>query len=350
MSKRVRDRRELGFFDHLDELRARIIRAVVYVTVGGVLGWTQREWLLAVLRRPADLGAKAVGIEHLPFRVFEPAEGFMIAIQVALVAGLVLAAPLIFWEIWRFIEPALEDHERRYVVLILPAAVVLFLGGIAFCYAVSPRAFAFLFAIDQTLGVDVERTLRPYLWFIIRLMLGFGLAFELPMVLMFLGFIGVVTSRQLVSWWRYAVVIIFAFSAIITPTVDPVNMTILALPMILLYALSVGLVHMVQRNKERAEARAEAEWAQAEAQVAERERDEAAEAEAREEQDDAFPGEEQGRSDPVAAEPVTDTDVGEGHREADYSIPPPADEAVSEDASDDTEPQSGPGIEETDEG
>jgi len=267
MSRNPRDRRELSFFDHLDELRARLLRIVAYVCVGGVVGWTQHDALMDLLRRPAEVGARSVGIENLPFRIFEPAEGFVIAIQVALVAGLILASPLVFWEIWRFIEPALEDNERRYVIVVLPAAVVLFLGGVAFCYMVSPRAFAFLFSIDQSLGVDVERTLRPYLWFVIRLMLGFGLAFELPMVLMFLGLIGVVTSSQLISWWRYAVVVVFVFAAIITPTVDPVNMTILALPMMGLYAMSIGLVHLVQKGRERAAREEEALLEEREAEL-----------------------------------------------------------------------------------
>jgi sec-independent protein translocase protein TatC len=249
MTRKERDRREMSFFDHVEELRTRIIRCVVYVAAASVAGWVWREPLLEFIRRPAEVGARAVGVERLPFRVFEPLGGFMIAIQVALVAGIVLASPLILWEIWAFVEPALEDHERKYAVLIVPSAVVLFLGGVVFCYYVSPRAFAFLFSIDKSLGVDIERTLQPYLWFILRLMLGFGLAFELPLVLMFLAALGLVNARQLLAWWRQAVVVIFIFAAIVTPTVDPVNMTILAAPMMALYMLSILLVRFVQRPR-----------------------------------------------------------------------------------------------------
>lgn len=258
MAHRPRDRKELGFFEHLEELRIRLVRCVLYIAAGAVAGWSYREPLLALLRHPAEVGARSVGIDHLPFRVFEPAGGFVIAIQIALMAGVVLASPLIIWEAWRFIEPALEDHERRAAIVVLPMAIVLFLSGVAFCYVVSPRAFAFLFQIDQSLGVEVERTLRPYLWFIMRLMLGFGLAFELPLVLMFLGFIGLVTSRQLLSWWRHAIVVTFAFAAVVTPTVDPVNMTILAIPMFLLYMLSILFVHIVQRRRREDEGQQEA--------------------------------------------------------------------------------------------
>ncbi|MCE5219536.1 twin-arginine translocase subunit TatC [bacterium] len=253
MPNKPRDRKELGFFEHVEELRARIIRSVLYITLGSAAGWIWREPLLEYLRRPAEVGAKMVGVDNLPFRVFEPLGGFMIAIQVALVAGIILAAPLVLYEIWAFIEPALEERERKYAIVILPFSVLLFFGGVAFCYYVSPRAFAFLFSIDQTLGVQIERTLQPYLWFILRLMLGFGLAFELPLVLMFLGVIGLVNSRQLLAWWRYALVLIFVFAAIVTPTVDPVNMTILAAPMMALYMVSILLVRFVQRKKEQAE-------------------------------------------------------------------------------------------------
>jgi sec-independent protein translocase protein TatC len=239
----------MGFFDHVEELRGRIIRCVLYVAAGGAAGWVWREPLLEFIRRPAEMGARAVGVENLPFRVFEPLGGFMIAIQVAMVAGIVLASPLILWEIWGFIEPALEDDERKYAILIVPSAVGLFLGGVAFCYYASPRAFAFLFTIDKSLGVDIERTLQPYLWFILRLMLGFGLAFELPLVLMFLGVLGVVNARQLLAWWRQALVAIFIFAAVVTPTVDPVNMTILAAPMMALYMMSIILVRFVQRKR-----------------------------------------------------------------------------------------------------
>ncbi len=257
MPGRPRDRRELSFWDHLDELRARIIRSAAYIVVAAVAGWIWRQPLLVLLRHPAEVGARAVGVEQLPFRVFEPLGGFMIAIQVALVAGLIAAAPLIIWEVWRFVEPALEEHERHYALLVLPFACLLFLGGVVFCYYVSPSAFAYLFRIDLTLGVQLERTLQPYLWFIMRLMLAFGLAFELPLVLMFLGFIGVVTSEQLLAWWRYAIVVIFLFAAIVTPTVDPVNMTILAAPMFALYMLSILLVRIVQRKRRLAAEEAE---------------------------------------------------------------------------------------------
>lgn len=249
MPARPRDRRELGFFDHLDELRARIIRSFVYVCVGAAASWAFRDDILAVLCYPAEEGARRIGVDELPFRLFEPAAGFTIAIQTALMAGLVLALPFILLEIWRFIEPALEDHERKYMLIIWPFAVALFAAGVIFCYVVSPNAFAFLFRMDQSMNAEIELTLKPYLWFTMRLLLAFGAAFELPLVLMFLGFLGIVNSRQLLGWWRHAIVVILLFAAIVTPTPDPLNMAILAAPMFVLYLFSVVLVKFVQRKR-----------------------------------------------------------------------------------------------------
>lgn len=252
MAKRERNRKELAFWGHLEELRMHIIRSVLYITAGAVVGWVKRPAVVDIMRRPAEIGAKAVGINHLAFRVFEPIGGFMIAVQVAVLVGFCLAFPLLLWELWRFLEPALEDHERKYALWVLPSAVGLFACGVAFCYWVAPAAWAYLFSIDKSLGVVPERTLQPYLTFMLRFMLGFGLGFELPLVVVFLNLIGVVSTQWLLQYWRHAVVVIFVFAAIVSPTWDPLNMTIMALPLVVLYALSVLLIWAIRRPGEKA--------------------------------------------------------------------------------------------------
>jgi len=240
--------KDLSFFEHAAELRTRLLRMLGYTTAGTALAWTMRTPLLGLLRQPAEIGARQAGLEDLPFRIFEPAGGFILMMQIALVAGIVIASPLIFMELWLFIEPALARHEKRYVIWLLPAATGLFIGGAGFCYYVSPRAFAFFFNINQSIGVDVELTLQPYLYFLLRLLLVFGLAFELPLILMFLGLVGIIKSQHLLRWWRYAVVIIFIVAAVATPTTDPVTMLFMAGPLVLLYALSIGLVKLVEKR------------------------------------------------------------------------------------------------------
>ena len=247
---RERDRKEAGFWDHLEELRWRIVRSVIYVTVAMTAAWVFREELLTLLRYPAEAGAAMAGIEDFRFRIFESAGGVILMMQIALVAGVIIASPFIFAEIWLFVEPALEEHERRYVIFMLPAATLLFVSGVAFCYWISPKAFGFFFKFNEGIGVQPELTLAPYLYFLMRLFLAFGLVFEMPLVLMFMARVGFVSRRQLLAWWRYAVVIIFSIAAIATPTVDPVTMTLMAGPMIVLYVLSVVLCGFVEKKRD----------------------------------------------------------------------------------------------------
>lgn len=243
--------KELSFLDHLEELRNRIIRIFLYWLVASSVAWFIRNPLLDILRAPAEQGARASGIEELPFLILEPAGGFMLMMQISLVAGVVIASPLIFGEMWLFMEPALKPHEKRYVVVFLPGATALFLGGIAFCYWLSPRIYQFLFTINMSMGVHVELTLGSYLYFMLRLILVFGATFELPMVLMIFGFAGIVSADWLIAKWRHAAVVAAIVAAVATPTGDPLTMTALAAPLIFLYFLSIGLVKIVERRRAR---------------------------------------------------------------------------------------------------
>jgi len=133
------EHKELSFWDHLEELRWRLVRMVVYIVVAAAATWIFREQLLAMLQYPAMAGAEMAGLEEFSFRIFEAPGGFILMMQIALVAGLILAAPGVIIEMWLFIEPALEPGERKWVVLVVPLAIILFLGGVVFCYWISPR-------------------------------------------------------------------------------------------------------------------------------------------------------------------------------------------------------------------
>lgn len=255
--------RELSFFEHLEELRARLIRMLIYWMAGSVLGWLGLKPLLALLRYPAEAGAAAAGIEDLPFRIFDPVGGLLLAMTIAGVAGLVVASPLLLMELWGFISPALEPHEKRWALLVIPAATGLFLAGIAFAYWIAPVFFAYLFRLNQRLGVEGELTLTSHLGFMMRLLLASGAAFELPLIIMFLAYVGLVHSEWLWAKWRYAVVLIAIAAAVITPTADPITMTVFSAPLFVLYFLSIGLVKIVERRR-RVEQEADGEAAEAE--------------------------------------------------------------------------------------
>ncbi|MGD9519123.1 MAG: twin-arginine translocase subunit TatC [Armatimonadota bacterium] len=242
---------EMGFWDHVEELRQRILRGLAYVAVGACIAWFFRSDLLALLQYPALEGARRVGLEDFAFRIFEAASGFMLMIQIAVVGGIVLASPLITLELWGFLAPALHPHEKRWVLWAVPSATLLFLSGVAICYWIAPAAFAFFLRFNLSLGVSPELTLGPYLYFFLRLILVFGVLFELPLFLMVLAGVGIVTSAGLLRQWRLAIVAVFLVAAIATPTGDALTMTMLAGPMICLYALSIFLVRLVEQKQPR---------------------------------------------------------------------------------------------------
>lgn len=249
MFARKRSDEELDFWDHVEELRQRLIRCVLYVVIAAAGAWFYRTPLLRLLEYPALEGARRANLEEFAFRIFEAAGGFMLMIQVAIVAGIVIASPLLTLELWGFIAPALYPHEKRWVLWAVPAATALFLAGVATCWWIAPAAFGFFLRFNLSIGVQPELTLGPYLYFFMRLLIVFGVLFELPLFLMLLAAVGLVTSAGLLRQWRAAVVAVFVVAAVATPTGDALTMTVLATPMIALYGLSVVLVRLVEGRR-----------------------------------------------------------------------------------------------------
>jgi sec-independent protein translocase protein TatC len=253
MARKPRDRKEATFLEHLEELRRRLIRCFIYVAVGTALSWTSKGTLMEVAQAPLQQAGRMAGVGAVEMKIFQVAGGFTLSMSIAAVAGIILAAPLWLMELWLFIEPALEDHERKWVVPLLPAAVVLFLSGVSFCYWLSPRAFAILLKFQADLGAKPELMLDSYLVFFLRLLLVFGAMFEMPLVIMFLAAIGVVKSAWLLKQWRIAVVLIAIAAAVLTPTPDAVTMSFLGGPLIGLYFLSILLARIVEKRRGRSE-------------------------------------------------------------------------------------------------
>ena len=238
----------MTFWDHVDELRNRLLRSVAYVTVGTVVGWIVRDQILQLLRWPADVAAQKAHIENFAFRIFEPAGGLVLALQMSMVAGIVLASPLLIMEMWGFFEPALEPKERRWAVPFILLATFFFLSGVAFCYVLTPQCFRYFFEFNKGMGVQPELTLAPYLYFLMRFLLAVGLSFELPLVLMIAAVAGFINSAGMLKYWRQATVGVFVVAAIITPTTDPVTCTLVGIPMAGLYLVSIGLVKLVEKR------------------------------------------------------------------------------------------------------
>lgn len=246
----VEHSREYSFWDHLNEARNGIIRSLVYVLLASTAAWFFRDRIFWLLEWPAWQGAKWAGITDFNFRIFEPVGGLMLMMYAALVVGATVAAPVWLWETIRFINPALTARERRFTFLFIPGFVGLFIAGVVFCYFLAPVFCWFLLRFNLTsFKVAPEWTLASYLRFLLQSLVATGLLFELPMVLMFLVWIGVTSSAALKARWRGAVVLILVIVAVVSPTTDPITMAVMALPLVGLYFLSISLARWVERGR-----------------------------------------------------------------------------------------------------
>lgn len=228
--------------EHLGELRRRLIVATVAFVVAATLAAVFYNWMLGVLQHPYC----HVRPHNCNFFVTGPLDPLSLRVEMAAFGGLVLASPVILWQVWRFITPGLRPQEKHYVVPFVLASVVLFLGGCATAYVVFPHALHFLIAVG---GPHLYEILSPnsYLNLILIMMVLFGAAFEFPVILVGLELVRVVTPAQLLRWWRWAVIGITAAAAIFTPSSDPFSMLALAVPLVAFYFLSIGIGKLLGR-------------------------------------------------------------------------------------------------------
>jgi len=227
--------------EHLEALRGHLLRSVVALAITTAIGFAFASTVLDWLARPIG------GIEALQaIEVTESVSAFM---RVSLLAGFVLAFPYLCLEVFFFIAPGLKPRERVLVLVIIPTAFVLFVIGLAFAYYVMlPVALPFLLNF-----MNIETVPRPsnYIRFVTGLMFWIGVAFQFPLVMFTLASIGLVRARTLLDGWRIAIVLIAVLAAVITPTIDPVNMGLVMAPMIVLYFLSILLAAIAERGRAR---------------------------------------------------------------------------------------------------
>ena len=226
----------MPLLQHLDELRQRLFRAFLALVLTTAASFVFARQLVEYLAQP--LG----GVQALVS--IEVTENIGIFMKVALLSGFVFAMPFIAYELLAFVLPGLKPNEKRWLLLVVPLAGVLFATGVAFTWFVMlPSAVPFL---TSFLGITTHVRPENYFDFVTRLMFWIGICFELPLVLMFLAKLKLVTTRQLASGWRYAVVAIAIVAAAVTPTVDPVNMGLVMAPLMGLYLVSLGLTALVR--------------------------------------------------------------------------------------------------------
>jgi len=229
---------------HLEELRWRIIRVLVALGLAfGVCYWFA-EALFGFLLRPLA----AVHPDQALVIGTGVTEAFFTKLKVSFIAAVFLASPIVFFQAWRFVAPGLYDSERRLALPFAGAASFFFVLGASFCYGlVFPVGFRFFLAEYASIGVSPEIRISEYLTFASRMLLAFGVTFELPVVTFFLARVGLVTHRTLLGTWRYATVVIFIVAAALTPGPDVASQLLMATPLLVLYWLSIGIAWLVAR-------------------------------------------------------------------------------------------------------
>ncbi|MFZ0808260.1 MAG: twin-arginine translocase subunit TatC [Candidatus Sulfotelmatobacter sp.] len=239
----------MGFLDHLEELRKRIVYSVVAVMVGAGLCWGYRERIYGVMQKPIMDALRAHGLaEKLVY--LNPTDPFNLYLKIAMLAGLFLTSPFVLYQVWMFISPGLYRSEKRYVFPFMFSTITLFTLGGYFGYRVAyPRALDFFIGFSGQFQPMI--TVGEYTSLFLSIVLGMGLIFEMPILVFFLAFMGIMSPAFMVKNFRYAILVIFVLAAIVTPTPDIVNMCVFAAPMLGLYALSIGVawvVHPKQRQ------------------------------------------------------------------------------------------------------
>lgn len=247
LAKESKSSAEMTFLEHLAELRKRLAIAAVAVLLTSIVAYVSYNGILDFFLSPY---CSIVGGNHCTLYVTGPLEGFALRIKVSIYGGIVLALPIILWELWRFVTPGLHKKEKRYAIPFIFFSVLLFAFGAFVAYLTFPHALRFL---SGAAGPHLKQIYSPssYLNLILILMLAFGVAFEFPVLLVSLEIAGVVTPQKLSSFRRWAIVIIFAADAVFIPSSDPFSLFAMAIPMVLFYEIAILVGKLVLRSKNR---------------------------------------------------------------------------------------------------
>jgi sec-independent protein translocase protein TatC len=235
---------KMSFLEHLDELRQRLIKGLLAVLVGFLIAMVFInpifDFVMAPLQAILPSGGKLI--------YTEPTEAFMLYMKMGALVGLMIALPVVLWQVWAFIAPGLYAHEKRFAIPFVMMSTIFFIGGALFShYVIFPAMWRF-FASFSTETVVFAPRIEPVFSLYVRMALGMGAVFEMPTLIMFLARVGLVTPRFLIRHTKYAILIIFVVAAIVTPSPDVVSQFLLALPMIVLYAFSILVAWVFQKR------------------------------------------------------------------------------------------------------
>lgn len=244
----------MTIWEHLEELRSRLIRMLLAFLVGSIGAWTQKEQLLLILTKPfVDAWKQGQHTGGAAIYFPAPAALFIAYIKLSVMAGLVVAMPFILWQLWAFIAPGLYSKEKRFAIPFVLSSCVLFAIGAYFGWRiVAPAAFNFFLNLSpgqlESIEVKPNIMISEYVEFVVQLLGAFGIVTELPIVIFFLTISGIVTPKQLLKFFRYFLVIDFIIAAIVTPP-DVLSQLMLAIPLAFLYLFSVGVAWLFAKKK-----------------------------------------------------------------------------------------------------
>ena len=255
----------MSFWDHLSELRGRLVKGALGVVVGCIVCFVYATELREFLAHPLHEAWLAAGLPGKPeLQVLAMMDAFMTDMRVAVAGGLFLGAPVCFYQFWMFIAPGLYAREKRFVVPFVACSVLMFLAGAAFCYTiVLPWMIQWLLSYTQsTAGAETavvyNLTLNDYIRDATKVLVAFGAVFEFPPLVAFLSGAGILTHRPPVRVWKTSVILLFVIAGVVTPP-EPVSQLMMAFPMVGLFFLSVGIAYLITRSKEQAAPEAAAE-------------------------------------------------------------------------------------------
>jgi len=243
----TKPRGEMSFLDHLEELRWAILKCVLAILVGMIVCFVFSEQILNFLVEPTRL--ESLGIE---LQSFKPAGMFTIKINVSLVTGFALTLPYILFQLWHFISPGLLQNEKKFVPYVIMFSCLLFVLGAAFAFYVLIPVMISFFIDIYIPGVKAIWDIGFYIGLVNKMVLLMGAVFQMPMIVGFLTWIRVLSYDFLIGSWRYAMVIIFIAAAVITPTGDPYTQTLVAIPLVVLFFISLGISRLIGGGREKA--------------------------------------------------------------------------------------------------
>jgi sec-independent protein translocase protein TatC len=246
----------MPLMEHIRELRSRLIKAALAIVAGGILGFVFWQRLVGVVIRPlcSIKGVQGLGHDTPQCRnglltLTGPTAGISLAFDIAIFTGLILASPVWLYQLWAFLAPGLYKKEKKYSLSFVGAAIPLFLAGAGVCYLFFPTIIRVLVGSFTPAGVNPNLPLDQIVVFFLRMMAVFGCSFVLPLILVLFNFLGVLKAKTMFKWWRGVIMIIFVFSAIAVPTGDPIGMSVLAVPICVLYFGAVGIATLNDRRR-----------------------------------------------------------------------------------------------------